>query len=105
MEPIAVAPVVLPKPAATLTTQAGTTQSRHEKVTWGLHGIVDNSLVRATAPEVAALLRECPDLFVLDWTAFRHEASLGRLDGFANVEPRVHYVYQQRTPKGKAGLG
>lgn len=91
-----VAPVVQVAPK-TVTTSAGTTQSRVAKTVYGIKGAVDNEDMTARDPRIKALLADYPDLFVFSWPAFRKIASTGMLDQYTSVESRVEYSYAQRT--------
>lgn len=91
-----VAPVVQVAPK-TVTTSAGTTQSRVAKTVYGIKGAVDNEDLTARDPRIKALLVDYPDLFVFSWPAFREVASTGMLDQYTSVESRTEYVYLQRT--------
>lgn len=93
-----VAPVVQ-APPKTVTTQAGTQQTRIAKTVYGIKGAVDNEDLTARDPRIKALLADYPDLFVFNWTAFRKVASTGMLDQYASVESRVEYSYAQRGGK------
>lgn len=93
-----VAPVVQVAPK-TVTTSAGTTQSRVAKTVYGIKGAVDNEDMTARDPRIKALLADYPDLFTFDWTKFRKVASTGMLDQYTSVESRVEYSYAQRGGK------
>lgn len=90
-----VAPVVQ-APPKTVSTQAGTQQTRVEKTVYGIKGAVDNEDLTANDPRVKTLLADYPGLFRFDWVAFRKVASTGMLDQYQQVESRKEYVYQQR---------
>ena len=90
-----VAPVVQAPPKS-IETQAGTTQSRQTKTTYGLKGIADNTELKASDVQIRELAGMFPGLFVLDWVAFRKAASTGMLDACSQVEKRETYVYSQR---------
>lgn len=91
-----VAPVVQAAPK-TVTTQAGTQQTRIAKTVYGIKGAVENEDMTARDPRVQVLLENYPDLFRFDWVAFRKVASTGMLDQYQQVESRTDYVYQQRS--------
>jgi formyltetrahydrofolate synthetase len=93
-----VAPVVQAAPK-TVTTQAGSTQTRIEKTVYGIKGAAENEDLTAVDPRIADLLKSYPALFRMDWVAFRKLASTGMLDQCGNVEKRTEYVYQQRGGK------
>lgn len=93
-----VAPVVQ-APPKTVSTQAGTQQTRVEKTVYGIKGAVDNEDLTANDPRVKTLLADYPGLFRFDWVAFRKVASTGMLDQYQQVESRVEYSYAQRGGK------
>lgn len=88
-----VAPVVQAPPKS-IETQAGTKQTRQTKKVYKVKSLA--AKVDASLPEVAALLKDFPKLFVLDQVAFNALAKTGMLDGHANVEITEEYVYSQR---------
>lgn len=88
-----VAPVVQAPPKS-IETQAGTKQTRQVKKVYKVKSAA--AKVDASLPEVAALLKDFPKLFVLDQVAFNALAKSGMLDGHANVEITEEYVYSQR---------
>ncbi len=88
-----VAPVVQAPPKS-IETQAGTKQTRQTKKVYKVKSLA--AKVDASLPEVAALLKDFPKLFVLDQVAFNVLAKTGMLDGHANVEITEEYVYSQR---------
>lgn len=88
-----VAPVVQAPPKS-IETQAGTKQTRQVKKVYKVKSTA--AKVDASMPEVSALLKDFPKLFVLDQVAFNALAKTGMLDGHANVEITEEYVYSQR---------
>ena len=96
IEPVfKVAPVVQAPPKS-IETQAGTTQSRQVKITYGLKGVEDNADIRANDAKIKEFAGLFPGLFALDWVAFRKAASSGMLESCTQVEKREAYVYSQR---------
>lgn len=93
-----VAPVVQTAPK-TVTTQAGTQQTRVAKTVYGIRGAVENEDMTAKDPRVKALLEDYPHLFSFNWVAFRKVASTGMLDQYTQVEQRTEYSYAQRGSK------
>lgn len=89
------APVVQAPPKS-IETQAGTTQSRQVKITYGLKGVEDNADIRANDVKIKEFAGLFPGLFALDWVAFRKAASSGMLESCTQVEKRETYVYSQR---------
>lgn len=93
-----VAPVVQ-APPKTVTTSAGTQQTRIAKTVYSIRGAVDDEDLTARDPRIKALLADHPELFTFDWVAFRKLASMGTLDQYQQVESRVEYSYAQRGGK------
>ena len=94
VEPVLKVAPVVQAPPKSMETQAGTTQSRSVKKVYKIKTTA--SKIDASLPEVAALLKDFPKLFVLDQVAFNALAKTGMLDGCACVEIVEEYVYSQR---------
>lgn len=103
-EPVLKPVPVVPPPARTLTTQAGTQQVRAERIVYRLKGIEPGERLTADDPRVQELVKLAPSLFVLDWQAFKRAAESGMLDRCALVERTTEYIYQQRKGGSHAGL-
>jgi hypothetical protein len=99
IEPILkVAPVVVAPPKS-IETQAGTTQSRSTKKVYTIKVSVNSVPApewNAAHVEVAQLLKEYPQLFVLDKVKFNQLAKTGMLDNHPNVTIEETFVYSQR---------
>lgn len=100
VEPILRTAPVVPMPERTVSTQAGTTQTRVVRKVYGVKGVQDGTELKANDPRIKDLVSAFPALCVFDWVAFRKLASTGMLDQCAQVEQREEYTYVQRS-KGK----
>lgn len=96
VEPVLKTVPIIEAPPKSIETQAGTIQSRREKIIYGLKGISDNEELRANDERMKGLHAAYPSLFVFDWVAFRKLAATGLLDEQPVVERRKEYVYAQR---------
>lgn len=94
VEPVLKVAPVVQAPPKSIETQAGTKQTRQVKKVYKVKSTA--AKIDASLPEVAALLKDFPKLFVLDQVAFNALAKSGMLDGHANVEITEEYVYSQR---------
>lgn len=83
VEPVLKVAPVVQAPPKSLDTQAGTKQTRTVKNVY----IPKNS---------ATLMRDFPQLFVLDMAKFNAAARAGLLDGRPDVEVKEEYIYSQR---------
>lgn len=90
-----VAPVVQAPPKS-IETQAGTKQTRTVKKVYAIKGEHPSGGWHAGTTEVAALLKDYPQLFVLDQVKFNQYAKTGMLDGHPCIEVKEEYVYSQR---------
>jgi len=91
-----VAPVVQ-APAKSMTTQAGTMQTRQTKKVYKIKGeSMPMEDIHAGLLSVDKLVCSYPQLFVLDVAKFNALAKSGMLDGHPNVEITEEYVYSQR---------
>ena len=94
IEPVLKVAPVVQTPPKSIETEAGTTQSRSTKKVYKVKGgLLD---VDASFPGVAELLKQYPQLFVLDRVKFNKLAATGMLDNHPNVEMVEEYVYSQR---------
>lgn len=97
IEPPPLKPIpIVPPPPASITTQAGTTQTARTIRTYHLVGVPDDEPIRANDPRVAALAAAHPELFRLDWAAFRAAGKAGVLDGVDGVALRENIIYSQK---------
>lgn len=100
IEPVLKCAPVVQAPSKNIVTQAGTTQGRSTKKVYRVKPLgVENLLTHFTAKNqsVAQLVKDFPDLFVLDQVRFNKLAGTGMLDGHPNVEITEEYVYSQRS--------
>lgn len=91
--PLLVTPI-LPVVPKTIATSSGTTQTGTVKKTYAVCS--QELRLHAGLPDCAALLKDFPQLFVLDQVAFNGLAKAGLLDGRPDVTVSETMIYTQR---------
>lgn len=84
LEPVLKIAPIVQAPPKSIETQAGTTQSRTKKYVY-------------KPTNLTTLMRDFPQLFVLDMSKFNALAKTGLLDGRADIEISEEFIYSQRA--------